>query len=140
MKRLILIIFALLVLCSPLHAATSHIDMPTPFDITMLAGSDFSLSLKSTNELGTTIDLTGYQFRAQFRSAPAPAGVVFANYSISIMNAPSGLFQVTLSRFKTLSLSGKSGVWDLLQTDPSGKVVYLISGKAAVKPTATRLP
>lgn len=131
---------ALLAFSAVGYAAQSHIDLPIPFDLTMLAGSDFNFPLKATTNAGAAIDLTGYSYKAQFRSAPAPAGIVFANYSVAVLNAPTGLFQISLSKYKTLELSGKTGVWDLLQVDPAGKVTYQMSGKAAVKPTATRLP
>jgi hypothetical protein len=140
MKRLLLIFIACLLLCSTVQAASSHIDLPKPLDVVMLAGSDFSLTLKHTDEMEAAIDITGYAFAAQFRSAPAPGGILFATYSTSITNPVSGLFQVSLSKFQTLTLSGKSGVWDLFQVDTAGKVTYLLSGKAAVRPTATRYP
>lgn len=138
MTRLILIIFALFTFHVSAFAASSHIDLPVPFDLVMLAGGDFSLTLKSTDELGSVRDLTGHSFTAQFRSASAPAGILYAQYSTAIVTPESGLFQVSLNRFKTLTLSGKTGVWDLFQVDPTGKVTYLIGGKAAVRPTATR--
>jgi hypothetical protein len=140
MHHLLLTLSCCLLLCSTVQAASSHIDLPTPFDVVMLAGSDFNFPLKATNATGAAIDITGYSYRAQFRSAPAPGGVLFANYSTAVLNGPAGLFQISLSKFKTLALSGKAGVWDLLQVDPTGKVTYQMSGKAAVKPTATRLP
>lgn len=135
MKRLLLILWLALATCA---GAQSQNDLPTQFDLVMLAGADYTLSIKNTDTAGAAVNITGYQFAAQFRAAPAPAGALFATYSTAITNAPAGQFKVTLSKAQTTKLSGQSGIWDLLQIDAAGKATYLLTGKAAVRATATR--
>lgn len=112
--------------------------LPTAFDLVMLAGADYQLNLTNTNSAGAAINISGYQFKAQYRSAPSPVGTLFATYSTAITTAASGQFKVTLSKAQTAKLSGSSGVWDLLQIDNTGRYTYLLSGKGTVRATVTR--
>lgn len=133
---IVVITIAFLLFARPSRAQNQN-DLPTTFDMVMLAGADYSLALTNKNISGTPIDLTGYQFKAQFRSAATPTGTLFATYSTSTTNTAAGQFKVTLSRAQTTALTGKIGVWDLLQIDNTGKYTFLLSGKAVVKPTVT---
>lgn len=135
MKTIILLL-TIALFALPLRAQNQN-DLPTTFDMVMLAGADYSLALTNTTAEGTAVDITSFQYMAQFRSAPAPAGTLFATYSTTTTNAAAGQFKVTLSRARTTALSGKTGVWDLLQVDNAGKYTFLLSGKAVVKPTVT---
>lgn len=134
--KTIIMILAMALFALPLQAQNQN-DLPTTFDMVMLAGADYSLALTNTTTAGTPINLSGYQFKAQFRSAAGPSGTLFSTYSTATTNAAAGQFKVTLSRAQTTALSGKIGVWDLLQIDAGGKYTYLLSGKAVVKPMVT---
>lgn len=111
---------------------------PGAYDIIMQAGEDFRLTMALKDSNGTAINLTGNTYSAQFRSAPAPAGVVFATYSASASAPASGQVTIKLSKAQTTNTSGKTGLWDLKQTDAAGSVSYLLAGKVIVKPTVTR--
>ena len=111
---------------------------PGTYDIAMLAGEDYRLTLKLTDSTGSAMNLTGCSYAAQFRSAPAPTGSVFATYSTSVTSAGTGTISVRLSRAQTSLSSGKSGLWDLKQTDSTGLVSYILTGKCSVRPTVTR--
>jgi len=111
---------------------------PAVYDISMQAGEDYRLQLQLKDSLGHGLNLTGYSFKAQFLQSPAPVGTVYATYSTVFSNMTSGVLHIKLSRFQTAANSGKSGVWDLRQTDSAGQVSYILRGKAAVQPTATR--
>lgn len=52
----------------------------------------------------------------------------------------SGHIQLTLPAVTTKSLSGKTGLWDLVQVNTLGKIRYLMGGKAMVRPAVTVLP
>lgn len=52
----------------------------------------------------------------------------------------SGHIQLSVPGTKTRALSGKSGVWDLVQVNILGKIRYMMGGKAMVRPTSTVLP
>lgn len=115
-------------------------DLPTPFDMVMLAGADYRLSIVNTTAAGLAVNITGYTYYAQFREAPAPAGALFASYSASVVDAAAGKLSVRLSRAQTWALSGKTGIWDLLQIDNTGKATFIAAGQVAVRPAATRWP
>jgi len=130
-------IFIVLILCLTLSPFAQALE-PGTYDLTMLAGEDFSLSLQLKDGNGQNMDLTGYNYKAQFRQSAAPTGVIYANLSTVFTSYTGGRFNVKLSRAQTATNSNKSGIWDLQQTDSGGKVSYILSGKAIVKPTATR--
>jgi hypothetical protein len=139
MKTLRLLLLGMLF--STIVFAQSSSDLPSSHDITMLAGADYQILFQHKDVVGAPVDLTGAFLYAQFRSAPYPGGVLFANYSTFISGDPiSGHSIMRLSRFQTRALSGKSGVWDLLMVDGQGFATYLLSGKGSVKPTATVWP
>lgn len=52
----------------------------------------------------------------------------------------SSYIQLTLPGGTTRSLSGKTGLWDLVQVNTLGKIRYLMGGKAMVRPAVTVLP
>jgi hypothetical protein len=125
---------------SKVPAGTTQDYLPTQFDIYMLAGADYALYFTETDYTGGAIDITGYRYVAQYRNSPAPTGTLFATYSTAIINGPTGRLKMTLSKEQTTSLSGTSGVWDLLQIDPTGMLTYLSSGRVSVVPTVTEGP
>lgn len=111
---------------------------PAVYDFSMQAGEDFVLQLTLKDSGNAVMNLTGYKYRAQFRSAAAPAGGVFATYSANLVNAAAGRLDIRLSRRQTAANDGKQGVWDLQQTDPAGNVAYILTGKVKVNSTVTR--
>jgi hypothetical protein len=130
MRLLIATIMLALATCQPLYAGETY-------DISMKAGADYSATHKWTTKTGTAINLTGTAYQAQFRSAPYPAGVLFATYSTTVTNAAAGQIRMSLSRRQTTTLSGKSGVWDIKQTGADGTVNYRYGGTVRVIPTVT---
>lgn len=210
--RLLFITLAMVVLTICATHKSRAVDpnnLPTPFDIIMMAGADYELLLNVKSPMGGAVDLAGNSYAAQFRSAPAPSGVLFATFSAAKFNdysakpsiitytAPriysftpfssaviqcfdvllqakrgrclgpyssssgwvytnasswtstvtafspyvrSGSIQLKIPATKTRALSGKSGVWDLVQTNVIGKIRYMMGGKAMVRPSTTVLP
>lgn len=129
------IIIALLLIMLPVQCPAAD---PGFYNITMQAGEDYRLTLKLAGRTGAAIDLTGNTYAAQFRSAPAPSGTVFATYTATVASPASGQISVRLSKAQTVALSGKAGLWDLLQIDAAGLATYLLTGKCSVRPTVTR--
>jgi hypothetical protein len=115
-------------------------NLPTQFDMVMLAGVDYSLELTHVTSTGTPINLAGSNFYAQFRDAPAPAGTIFANFSTPITSTGSGLSRVTLSKAQTQRLSGSTGFWDLLHVTADGVKKYRMSGRVRVQSNITVAP
>lgn len=105
-------------------------------DLIMKAGADYRATLTWT--VPTTkqpVDLTGNSYAAEFRSGPG--GTLYARYSTIVTNATAGQMQLRLSRRQTATLPGKTGVWDLKQTDAAGVVSYRFGGTVKVMPTVT---
>ena len=114
MKRLLLItglVLSLAIGTAYKSPAVDPLNLPTQFDHIMLAGADYLLSIQIKNSSGAVVDLTANTYAAQFRSAPAPAGVLFANLS-TIIRVP------TFSRYSTVTFRAYSG------GGPPGFIVY----------------
>lgn len=121
------------------------------YNITMLAGEDYTLPMTmnvcADNPQPTDpskcvnvqpVNLDGYSYKSQFRSAPYPAGVLYTTYSTVFVNLSAGRVDLKLSAAQTAALSGKSGTWDLRETSPNGSVTYRTGGTVNCKPTNTR--
>jgi len=106
-------------------------------DIVMKAGADYRAKLAWTDKAGKPVNLSGNSYSAQFRSAAYPSGILFASYSCIVTDAAKGQMQLRLSRQQTVTLSGKSGIWDFRQTDAGGLVTYRFGGSARVMPVVT---
>ena len=130
MKRTILILLLL--------ASTVFAFSPGTYNLVMQAGEDFAMTLALADTNGAAVNITGNSYAAQFRSAPAPGGIVFASYSVAVTSPTHGQISMKLSSGQTTRLSGRTGVWDLRQTDTSNQKSYLLTGTCQVKPTATR--
>lgn len=134
MKRwLCLLLFTVLSLPFSVHALD-----PAIYDAVMYANEDYRLNMVLKDSAGAVMNLSGYSYKAQFRSAPAPAGIVYANYSAYVTSTTGGALTVRLSKAQTSALSGYAGFWDLQQTDSASAISYLLSGRAVVKTTVTR--
>lgn len=112
----------------PVHAFD-----PAVYDLTVQAGEDFAVEASFLDSAGRTQNLTGYSYQAQAR--PDYASPAFAIFSTSTAN---NRVTLRLNRTTTAQLSGKRGVWDLQQTDPSGQKTYWLRGKIIVVPVVTR--
>jgi hypothetical protein len=147
MKRLITGILLVLSLFGNAPAIEQP-NLPSAFDMIMLAGADYAQAFQIRTSSGVIVNMTGKTFAAQFRAATAPAGALYANFSTvtripfttysGLVTSYPAVIDVKLSKAQTTRLSGKSGVWDLKQTDSSGLVSYILTGKAVVRPTVTQ--
>jgi len=140
MKQLIAGILLILSLAGNLQAAEQP-NLPTNFDIIMLAGADYSLTVMIRDNGGSFLNMSSPSYVAQFRSSSYPAGTIFGNFSAVRVRVPTtGLIGIDLrmSKAQTAALSGRSGVWDMKQTLTSGLVSYILTGKCTVRPTVSR--
>ena len=137
MKRLFIGILLALSLAAGSRAAEQP-NLPTNFDMVMLAGADYLLTIQVKDNLGALLTLSTNTYKAQFRSTTYPVGTVFANFSTIPRPGFTTILDVKLSKAQTAALTGRSGVWDLKQTAPTGFVSYIMSGKAFVRPTVTQ--
>jgi hypothetical protein len=128
--RYLLLIFLLL------HSVVAFAADPQPEDITCSQGEDRSkiLVLKAS---GQPMDLTGYSFRAQLRAGFTDV-TPLAELTIDNSGAGEGQLIIMLPAALTAQLAGRTGVWDLKETDPSGMASYPVRGKFKVYWSATR--
>lgn len=137
MKRKISILITVLSFSLLSSALVFALD-PAVYDFAMQAGEDFALQLTLKDSSNAVMNLTGYSYRAQFRSATAPAGTVYATYSAVMVNPAAGRVDIRLSRRQTAANDGKQGVYDVQQTNPAGQISYIMIGKTKVNSTVTR--
>lgn len=125
-----LLIATLLLAATVVHAGDTY-------DIVIKAGEDYRRTHTWTTKSGLPINLTGNSYVSQFRSAPYPDGVVYANFSAVVINPSAGTIRHSLSRRQSVTLSRKTGVWDIKQTDAAGLISYRYGGTVKVLPTVT---
>jgi hypothetical protein len=103
-------------------------------------GDDITMSweLKDPDTLNP-IDLTGYTFAMKVRRAYDRS--VILTFAIDMTDPVNGLFTSSVTATDTAALTecnfinegqekGRIGVWDLEQTDPTGKVQTIAGGEA----------
>jgi hypothetical protein len=110
---------------------------PTAYDIIMQAGEDYHRIIQVVqNDALTPVNLTGNTYLAQFRSTASAAA--YATYSTIVTDAATGEVHLKLSNRQTTALSGKTGQWDLRETNAAGATTYLATGRCSVRPTMSR--
>jgi hypothetical protein len=135
MRRLLAPVLAvlavLLVLGSPLFAA-----VPTPADIVCSQAEDCRqpLLLKAGNY---PVDVTGYSYQAQIRASYSDS-VPLATFTVDTTGAALGQLVLILPQSVTATLGGKTGIWDLRQTDLDGNATYMVRGNFKCLYSVTR--
>jgi hypothetical protein len=145
MKRICAGILLTLTLFCCVALGIEQVNTPKTFNIIMYANADYLLTTYIRDSSGAKVNLTGYQYKAQFRSAPGSSGTLFANYSTLLggegvngaVPAPDAV-RVKLSHQQVTALAGRTGVWDLRQTDTAGLVTYILTGAVVVRDTVTQ--
>lgn len=141
MMRLLVVVSLLLLIVTAQIQAVEQPNLPTNFDIIMLAGADYSLTVMIRDAAGQFTNMSTPSYTAQFRSTAYPVGTIFANFSAVRVRVPTTQkigISLRLSKAQTNALSGRSGLWDLKQTASDGLVSYILTGKCSVKPTVSR--
>lgn len=124
-------------------------------DITIEAGSAFSMSLLYEDPNGNPYDLSGAQAYMQVRqakvvdptNAPAPLISLSSLDSLGegatpsiILGGTAGTIAVFINRDLTGALTIKKGFYDLYVAFSELNVVRVIEGKVTVDPTTTVVP
>lgn len=103
-------------------------------DLEIVQGADFAKTITYKIN-GATTNITGYAFAAQLRTS---TGVLAATFTCTILDAPNGIFSISIPKEATDLLSGaNSYVWSLEQTY-SSKVSELMRGTVYVYDEVTR--
>lgn len=99
-------------------------------------GTDFTLDLGIKNDDGTPKDVTGYTFSSSIKKSfysLYPIAIFTVNYT----NAATGNIILELSSQETADIKAGRYVFDIKQTDLSGKVERLAEGVATISPQVT---
>lgn len=115
----------LLLLLLPVSAHALGDDLPPVYDIILLSGEDYSLTLDMTYNTKPVI-LTGNTYTAQCKDS---SNAVFANMSAYASPSTTGRIVVKLSNSQTAATAGKVGTWKLIQQTVGGIISYIVSGK-----------
>lgn len=116
--------------------------MSKTLNITLEQGADFQALLTIKDDVGATIDLTGYTFRGQGRVTyldPAPT----FSFSFVIRNQVTNKGQVdwTLPNTALVALqlkADKQYLYDVEMQSAGGIVTRVLEGVATVSPEATK--
>jgi hypothetical protein len=103
--------------------------MPGRLDLTIYSGDDYTLVVRFETPDGDLIDIAGRDYRAQIR--PRRESDEVTAFQVVVTDV------VTLSLPNTVTLSLKSGVWDLEEI-VGGKVTTVLAGGVVVSKDVTR--
>ncbi len=84
---------------------------------------------------GSPVDLVGYVVEGSIRQSYADVGAA-ASFTVEMLNAGQGLFEISLTEVQTAGLAFDTGVYDLRATLGS-KTQQLMRGVVKVFPSAT---
>jgi hypothetical protein len=99
-------------------------------------GTTFSSIITLTNQDGTTMNLTGYTVKSQFRKSYESS--IFTSFNASLFNAATGQIQLQLAPADTLGIPAGRYLYDILITSPSGQVTRALEGLVILTPEITR--
>ena len=105
--------------------------LPTPVDLRLYAGNDFTCTLTVTDPAGAPFDLTGYTVLAQVRDA---SGTLLATFSSSIS---TNVVTLSLTKAQTAAVTVPA-LWDATVTDPvAHRASTLAAGDVTVTPAVS---
>ena len=113
--------------------------MASLFDLNILQGSDFNITVIALEDDGTVIDLTGYTASARARrrySDDDPNVIIDLNPSIPDATKEDGHVALILTRVETAAIPVFQGVYEVEVT--KGDIGFkVISGQIEVHPQVT---
>lgn len=119
-------------------------------DITIDQGATFALPIQYVDSAGVPVNLSGYDARAQVRTAYADQGgtvlidvsldpsLAAAGTGIAFTDATAGELVMQISATDTTGMPTGAWVWDLEVESGDGVVTRLLGGRAMVSPEVTR--
>lgn len=96
--------------------------------------ADFVDVIQWTHD-GAPVDLSGYLIEGSIRQAYADQNAA-ASFTVAMLNAPLGLFELSLTEEQTAALAFDAGVFDVRAT-LGGLTQQLMRGTVRVYPSAT---
>jgi hypothetical protein len=105
-------------------------------------GTYFSQPFTLQDASSVAIDITGWAFKADFRTdvedETAALELTSANSGFVITDAANGRFELQLTAVQTAELAEGTYVFDVLRTDAVLGPVWLFAGKITIKEPVTR--
>lgn len=102
---------------------------PGKHDITIYQGATFELQVQYKDSTGTPVNMSGYTVTSKLYNRLGTAKL--ADFSVSYVSQASGIFKIRLEASGTSGLT-EQGQYDVLVTEPSNDVYYLVEGNAYV--------
>jgi hypothetical protein len=109
---------------------------PSTYDIVVLQNSTYRMQLTVTQSGGTPINLSGYTIDADICGATEYQQV--ATFSTAIINAASGIAEISLSPVTTSGIETGRYLYDVSATQPGGDRYYWLKGNLTVERTCSR--
>ena len=113
------------------------------YDVIIDQGATWNLAVQWLDSTGNAVDLTGFDVRAQLRTAYADqGGVILADLTIgdgvTVTDPAEGKFLLTIDAATTESIRSGTWRWDCEAQSGPGEVTRLLMGKALVRGEVTR--
>lgn len=109
--------------------------MAQTYNITIDAGSTYTLPIRATDAFGAPLNLTAYTLRAEAKSAYTAASASFS-FTVTKTDATAGEFALSLTAAQTAAIAAGVYVYDAIQV-VGGDITRLIEGTATVTPGVT---
>lgn len=109
---------------------------PATYDIVVLQNATYRMQITATQSGGTPINLSGYTIDSDIASKLS--GEHVATFATNIVNAASGIFQLSLAPTVTSGIETGVYDYDVSVTEGSGDRYYWLKGNVTVSGTVSR--
>lgn len=109
---------------------------PATYNIVVLQNSTYRMQITAASSGGTPINLSGYTIDSDI--CGTLDNEIVASFTPSIINAASGIFQLTLSPAVSSGLEVGAYNYDVSATQPGGDRYYWLKGTCTVSGTCSR--
>ena len=104
------------------------------YDISIVKGTDFALSMTLKDTNGDALNVTNYSFKSQIRRKQSTG--IAAEFVVTKTNASNGVIKLALTKAVTSSLPNGKLLYDLIGDDQTVVKQY-VKGKVTVVDTVT---
>lgn len=108
---------------------------PATHNITIYQGDTFTLPLHFKDDAGNSINLTGWQWKAEVR--PTYNGVLTQSMTIEETDIANGRVTLKISAANTANIVAGDYVWDVQAEHTDSTIRTYLAGKATVKAQVT---
>ena|SRR5690242_12306338 len=112
------------------------------YDFSVEQSATFKFNLQLTDNSGSAVDITGWEFVGNIKETPNVANPPVATFTIDVLDVPSALVEVTLPASEADKLIKTRYVYDIIaknNTVVPMEVYRLLEGKITVDLAVTGL-